>query len=267
MNAYLLSTLLIILGCGESPKQKASTVKIQAAVEQKFCIDSSAHTIRSRFLAPQGFSTVQSDSGTFAHYLQSLPLKPIGTEVKYYDGQTKSNRQVYCSVVDMDIDPQDLQQCADAVMRLRGEYLFEQRRYSEIKFNFLSDGKPRYFKDYAKGDYSYAKFRKYMKYIFSYANTGSLCDELESRPISDMQIGDVFVQKKQPYGHAVIVVNMSIDTTGNKQFMLAQSYMPAQETQILLNPMSETQSPWFLLKEGEIKTPEWTFNSSDLKQF
>jgi len=51
----------------------------------------------------------------------------MGTTVKYYDGSTKINRNVYCSVIDQDIDPVDLQQCADAVMRLRGEYLLKQK--------------------------------------------------------------------------------------------------------------------------------------------
>jgi hypothetical protein len=50
-------------------------------------------------------------------------------------------------------------------------------------------------------------------------------------------------------------------------YMLAQSYMPAQETQILINPNDESLSPWYPLKDGEIKTPEWTFMSGDLRCF
>jgi hypothetical protein len=191
----------------------------------------------------------------------------MGTSVKYYTGDLKVNREVYCSVVDQDIDPVDLQQCADAVMRLRGEYLFKQKRYREIHFNFLSDGKPRHFIDYAKGDYSYAKFRKYMKYIFSYANTAWLRAELKVRFITDIQIGDVLIQKGNPYGLAVLVVNMAKDSTGNIVYMLAQSYMPAQETQILINPNIKVTSPWYPLKEGEITTPEWRFVSADLRHF
>jgi hypothetical protein len=137
----------------------------------------------------------------------------------------------------------------------------------EIHFNFLSDGTPRHFIDYAKGDYSYAKFRKYMKYIFSYANTASLRAELKVRFITDMQIGDVLIQKGNPYGHAVLVVNMAKDSTGNTVYMLAQSYMPAQETQILINRNSKSFSPWYPLKEGEIITPEWRFTSADLRHF
>jgi hypothetical protein len=173
------------------------------------------------------------------------------------------------AVVDMDIDPQDLQQCADAVMRLRGEYLYQVGAYDRVHFNFLSDGKARYYNTYANGDYSYTKFRKYMRYIFAYANTASLHDELEPiQQINEMKIGDVFIQKRQPYGHAVIVVDMAENLiNGKKIYLLAQSYMPAQETQILINPMNKLISPWYEVSEGDIQTPEWTFNASDLRRF
>jgi hypothetical protein len=266
MNLNLLAVFIFFVNCTYTNVQTISEKEEQTPNTQ-YIVDSSKSTIIGRFTAPEGFTITTSEKTTFGNYLQNLPLKPMGTEVKYYDGGTKPNNDIYCSVVDMDIDPVDLQQCADAVMRLRGEHLFEQKRFDEIKFNFLSDGKPRYFNDYANGDYSYSKFRKYMKYIFSYANTGSMCNELKSRPFSEMQIGDVFVQKGRPYGHAVIVVNMATDTLGNKAFMIAQSYMPAQETQILLNPKVEENSPWYTLAPGEISTPEWIFNSTDLKHF
>jgi hypothetical protein len=49
--------------------------------------------------------------------------------------------------------------------------------------------------------------------------------------------------------------------------MMAQSYMPAQEIQILINRNSKSLSPWYPLKEGEITTPEWRFVSADLRHF
>ncbi len=46
-----------------------------------------------------------------------------------------------------------------------------------------------------------------MRIVFAYAGTLSLYEELESVPIKDMDIGDIFVQGGSP-GHAVIVVDM-----------------------------------------------------------
>jgi len=187
--------------------------------------------------------------------------------VLYYDNTPKRKPNVYVSVVDMDIGNRDLQQCADAIMRLRGEYLYQQKEYDRIHFNFLSDGEPRYYVDYASGDYSYAKFRKYMDWIFAYANTASLYDEMVAIPLDEMQIGDVFIQKGTPYGHAVIVVDMAVSDSGEKIYILAQSYMPAQEIQILVNRNNKTISPWYELKNAKIATPEWTFYQEDLKRF
>jgi len=87
-------------------------------------------------------------------------------------------------------------------------------------------------------------------------------------PISDLQIGDIFIQGGSP-GHAVIVVDMAINsTTGEKAFLLAQSYMPAQETQVLKNPL-HLNNPWYYINEinTELVTPEWTFSKNNLKRF
>ena len=162
MQSTILSFLILLLACSSSSKETTLEIK-----DNNTLIDSSQISIISRFNPPKNFETVTSDSSSFGFYLQHLPLRPIDEKVKYYSGDTKPMGNTYCSVVDMEIDPVDLQQCADAVMRLRGEYLYHQKKYSSIHFNFLSDGKPRYFNDYAKGDYSYVKFRKYMKYILS----------------------------------------------------------------------------------------------------
>ncbi|HTF80830.1 MAG TPA: DUF4846 domain-containing protein [Cytophagales bacterium] len=232
-------------------------------------INTKGSTILERFKAPRGWDRVHCDSNSFGYYLRHLALKAYGEKVHYYDHSTKDQADVYVSVVDMDIDASDLQQCADAVMRLRGEYLFVQQKFDQIHFNYLSDGKPRFFTTYAKGNYSYQNFRKYMRGVFAYANTGSLHDEMASvSSIKDMKVGDVFIQKRQPFGHAVVVVDMiEHKATKRKMFLLAQSYMPAQETQILMNPDHSEISPWYALEEGMIVTPEWTFKSGDLRRF
>ena len=114
---------------------------------------------------------------------------------------------------------------------------------------------------------SYDTFWKYLEFVFSYAGTLSLSKELKAVPMADMQIGDVFIRGGSP-GHAVIVVDMAADDSGKKVFLLAQSYMPAQEIQILKNPANTDGSPWYALDNSEeIVTPEWTFATTDLKRF
>ncbi len=56
-------------------------------------------------------------------------------------------------------------------------------------------------------------------------------------------------------------------TTKEKIFLLAQSYMPAQEIQILES--TENVNPWYRLPGGggELVTPEWIFPPGSLKRF
>ena len=261
---FIFLVLAALTGCENH--SVSSFFAQTASIENN--IDTAGMTILSRFKTPDGYERAVLDSNSFGYYLRNFPLYPSNRMVHYYDGREKTKQDVYCSVLKQEIDPVDLQQCADAVMRLRGEFLFQEKRYKDIHFNFVSDGKPHYFKEYANGDYSYKKFRSYMKYIFSYANTGSLKKELVYvRSINEIEVGDVFIQSGNPYGQAVIVMDVVISPEGKKRFLLAQSYMPAQETQVLINPNDSELSPWYEAVEGEIITPEWKFNSSDLRRF
>jgi hypothetical protein len=81
-----------------------------------------------------------------------------------------------------------------------------------------------------------------------------------------MQIGDVFIKAGRP-GHAVIVVDMA-ECEGDKVFLLAQSFMPAQEVHILKNLQDSELSPWYDLDlEDDLQTPEWTFELQALRRF
>jgi len=217
---------------------------------------------------PAGFERINYEPESFGFYLRNFDLDSDNT-VYYYNGDKKYSQTYHFAVMEMDIGSRDLQQCADAVMRLRAEYLYGQKQYDKIHFNFLSDGKPRYYVDYAGNDRSYSKFRKYMDYIFSYANTASLKKEMENIPFGEMQIGDVFIQIGSPYGHSVIVVDMAQNPkTGEIIFMLAQSFMPAQSIHVLRNFNDSSISPWYSLNFGDyLSLPEWTFSSEDLHRF
>lgn len=247
-------------------------------------VNESGTTIEERFGVPRGFERVKVQEGSFEEYLRRLPLKPHGTVVKYYDGRIKP-KEVHEAVIDMDVGDRDLQQCADAVMRLRAEYLYANELYDKIHFNFTNGFRADYNK-WAQGnrisvegnvtcwvkktDYStdYASFRRYLDMVFAYAGTLSLSKEMQPVAIEKMKIGDVFMIGGSP-GHCVIVVDMAENKeNGDKLFMLAQSYMPAQDIHILKNPESEDLSPWYSLNFREkLATPEWVFTKDQLMRF
>lgn len=204
--------------------------------------------------------------------------------VRYFDGDIKSNSGVYDAVVDLPIGKRDLHQCADAVMRLKADYHFSRGEYEKIHFNFTNGfrmdysewrkGKRLrlkdnnfYWKQHTNASDSPESYWKYMEMVFAYAGTLSLSKELAPVQIADMNIGDVFIIGGSP-GHAVIVVDMATNEGGEKIFLLAQSYMPAQEIQILQNPNDGALSPWYSADFGNVlETPQWTFHSRDLKRF
>lgn len=218
---------------------------------------------------PKGYKRINTEENSFGNFLRNLELNTEDNKVYLFNGELKYNQNVQFAVLKIDVGKRDLQQCADAVMRLRAEYLYSQKKYSEIHFNFLSDGKPRYFNKYAKGNYSHKKFRNYMNYIFSYANTASLKKELHKvNSINDIKIGDVFIQQGRPFGHAITVMDIAVNENNEKIFMLSQSYMPAQNIHILKNPNNKDFSPWYKINNsGELHTPEWDFTYNDLKRF
>ncbi len=248
-------------------------------------VDSQATTISTRFNTPIGFKRKTYPKNSFQYYLSNFPLKKLGSRVYFYNGFPKPNQTVNASVLDIDVGKKDLQQCADAVMRLRAEYLFAQNQFDKIHFNFTNGFKvdfvkwaqgnrikvqgnnTSWYKAFDKEDYSYLNFKVYMEQIFQYAGTLSLSKELKKIPIDSIEIGDVFIQGGSP-GHAVIVIDVAVNEKGEKVFMIAQSYMPAQNIHLLVNATNEKLSPWYNVHQFEkIYSPEWTFEKSDLKRF
>jgi hypothetical protein len=245
-----------------------------------------AQTLARRIHPPQDYQRIRARAGTFGAWLRNLPLKKGHPPVFLYNGEKKANQRAQYAVIDIDVGTKDLQQCADAVIRLRAEYLRAAGNERDIHFNFTSGHEARWtrwaigFRPVVEGsdvtwekrapeDYSYSNFRKYLETVFIYAGSYSLKKEL--KPVHDlraMRPGDAFIEGGFP-GHAVIVLDMAEDeSAGTRIFLLAQSYMPAQDVHILRNPTDEGLSPWYSLDFGDtLRTPEWTFTKKDLCRF
>ena len=226
---------------------------------------SRSETLAQRIQPPSGFERPPAAPDTWAAWLRGLPMKPAGTPVLLYNGTPKWRQDVHAAVIDIDVGKRNLQQCADAIMRLRAEWLFASNRKRDIGFNY-TDGKRRSFA--ARGKTDYPAFRKYMTLVFAYAGTYSLEHELKPVSQDEIEIGDVFIKGGFP-GHAVLVADMSVHKeTGEKRFLLIQSYMPAQEMHVLKNPAASDGSPWYRADfSGELVTPEWTFPEGALRRW
>ena len=280
--------LLLIISCSSSNKTDHNQTKADEIVNSQIKDEDNKKVINQVKLIPppESYFRVLAKENSFAEYLRNLYLKTENNAVVLFDGNLKENQTAQYRVLKMDVGDKDLQQCADAVMRLWAEYLFEQKLFEEIHFNFTS-GDVAKWNEYAEGyrptisgnsvswnktkdeDYSYPNFREYLNLVFNYAGSYSLSKELKQvQNPSDIKAGDVFIYGGFP-GHAVIVLDVARNKiSSEKVFMLAQSYMPAQEIHILINPVNDTLSPWYQIPaDGILYTPEWTFELEELKSF
>lgn len=228
---------------------------------------------------PDGFRRVPAAPGSLTAWLRKMPLKADKT-VYLFNGEKKRNQSAQFAVLDISVGNKDLQQCADAVMRLYAEYQYAQGRYDKIVFH-ATDGTLLSYSDWRAG-YRYplqgqrlrklksaaanttrAGFDAYLELVFSYAGTLSLSRELKRvKNTGDIQPGDVILEGGSP-GHAVMVMDVAVNAAGEKRFLLAQSYMPAQNIHVLRNPGAS--HPWYSNQWGNsLVTPEWIFGKDCL---
>lgn len=260
-----------------------------AQEKQYYEIHPEGTTIKSRYICnDQDWERPYTDS--LSQWLLNLELFPENHEVRYYNGNIKSNqRRINIGVIKMDMVgkfvngkeiPADLQQCADACMRLWAEYLWQSKQYDKIHFkggngfvyeytkwaagyrvHFDKNWHATWQKD-AQTDYGYTTFRKYLSLVFNYCGTLSISKDMKRVEPNDVRPGDIIIYGGSP-GHAVTVMDVLRNKKSGKiRVMLSQSYMPAQEIEILTSP-NDNYAPWYdidIEKNHGVETPQWDFN-------
>lgn len=212
-----------------------------------------------RYRTPKGFTRDAVKDGSFASFLRTLPLLPAGTKVVDYRGvplYDDGHHANIAAVVDIDVGKANLQQCADAVIRLDAEWRYGKGE-RDIAYKSLSNESLPYKKWLGThGGDSHPVFRSYLDDVFAWANTRSL--ERDATPVakSDLRGGDFFVMSGAPFGHTVLVLDVARAEDGRLALLLGQSYMPAQSFQVL-TPLSA--DPWFVIDADATKvhTPFW----------
>jgi hypothetical protein len=218
------------------------------------------------------------DSWSF--FLQHLPA--VDKPIVDYTGKPVSNQEKRFMILTYDVGHADLQQCADALMRIRAEFLFSRNKYKEIGFDFCS-GIYYSWLDYLEGkrpvirgknqvivqtavisEASHKSLRDYLDIVFTYANTVSLCRQL--KPANRLETGTVIIYPGNP-GHCCMIVDMAIDNKKDTVYKLVEGYMPAQSIYILSNPFEPEINPWYHLGMGNINTASCSFNSYYLRKF
>jgi hypothetical protein len=246
---------ILIMACHQPHPE---TLKIRQDV-QNIPLDNSYKKI-SDIPLPSGYARINYPSDSFAEWLRNIGLKK-DKAVHLYNGSLKNNQSAQFAVLDISVGKTDLQQCADAVMRLRAEYLYQKKDFDHIVFG--DNGGTSY---QFHSPYSRVNFDSYLIRVFEMCGSASLSKQLKNHvDVKDIQPGDVFIRGGFP-GHAVTVMDVAQNNKGEKIYLLAQSYMPAQDIHVLVNPLNPELSPWYeVSNDSFIKTPEYVFSRDELK--
>lgn len=288
----MICALLLIGGCSGNISDASG--KTDNPIEQSTSIPSPTEipinaegmTIKERFIPPDGYTRVEAEPGSFGEYLQNFKLKPYGESAYTYDGEVNEASNTI-GVFDQNVTR--WQQCADSIMRLHAEYLWEKGEYDKISYNFTTGfqcdfanwsqgkrvkvtGSKCTWVDKAEPSTSKDTLDAYMDFVYQYANTESLQNQLTEVSPADVKIGDAFVitsyQMDAELGHAVFVADMAQNEAGDKLYLIFEGTTPA--TQINLAKSNDTTyGYWLPLKEDgtlEITKTVWDEETASYKE-
>lgn len=241
--------------------------------------------VEQRFAPPRGFVRAELPVGSFGAWLRELPLEPSGTPVVSHRGAVilPPGHRNLAAVVAIDVGAQDLQQCADSVIRLHAEWRWSlgrrdqsYRAASGAAMPFARwalgervtvsgpGGSKLTWGPSARADDSHRAFRAYLDTVFGWANTVSLARDTTPIALAELRPGDFVVQPGGP-GHAVLVLDLAKTADGRRVVLLGQGFMPAQSFQILhpgkqdpnATPGPIGDGAWFRIDDGGLDTPFW----------
>ena len=281
--AILILTSLAVLAFKFKPVKKVVSI-VKSSIETPSLINKDSLTIASRVNIPEGYKRVNYPNGSFQDYLRNYKLKPFGSKIINYDDSEYFWQRGHIGILEVPVPKNGLQQCADALIRIRSEYLWDNNRKNEIGFNFTSghycswtkyaegyrpkiNGNKVTFHKTASANTSKDNFYKYLNLIYMYSGTLSLYNELEAVKARDLKIGDMLIKGGSP-GHIVMIADKVINNKGGKLFLLFQGNTPAQSVHLVKNLDNATMSPWYQLEDDAvISVSNYVFGSSKFVRF
>lgn len=238
--------------------------------------------IGTRFNPPSGYKRIDLVTSSFGEYLRSFNLKDYNIKPLSYNTTTEALEENVSlntiSVLDISlINGRNLQTAPNSIIRLYAEYLYKHAHYDDISFKLATT--PLFECDYAtwtKGGRlkvnengtqiewclehgahcthrdvelgaSQSTFKYYLQNVMMYTSTTSLKTNLYKVQNNDIAPGDVIFYADSSIPS--IVVDVAVDASGNKLFVLAQGGTPASEIYIVRNEKNSNNNPWHSLAE------------------
>ncbi|WP_248723761.1 DUF4846 domain-containing protein [Seonamhaeicola sp. ML3] len=283
---FTLSILaFLVLVAYQFKPVRFSAISIVSSIRPVDLINKDGLTIKSRVSVPENFKRVEYTKGSFQEYLRNYKLKAFGSKIINYDGSEYYWQMGHIGILDIPVPKNGLQQCADALIRVRSEYLWDNNRKDDIGFNFTSGhycswnkyaegyrpkikGNKVSFHKTAKANHSKSNFYKYLNLIYTYSGTLSLYHELPKiNDVKNLKTGDMLIIGGTP-GHIVMICDEIINSRGEKLYLLFQGNTPAQSVHLVKNLENNDISPWYHLeKDKVIPVSNYIFHNSKFVRF
>ena len=226
-------------------------------------------TILDAFPPPAGATRV-APLDEFGRWIQTMHLRGEEVPLREHDGRLLYGHDA--RVIELGMVSGDLQQCADALIRVRGEW---QRSVGQPISFYATSGDAIPWSRYAAGEDPYADgnhirwksgsdrtWDGYLSNVFDWAGTISL-RAYETRPVDRGPVpGDILVRSGSP-GHAVLLMDVAT-RDGETYILFAESYMPAQDFHIERGPVNGW---WRWDADNEMDLRTWVFSAADLREW
>ncbi|MBQ6041461.1 MAG: hypothetical protein IJL32_11930 [Oscillospiraceae bacterium] len=238
----------------------------------------------ARILPPDGFERIPASDDSFLAFMRRQSLYPDGASVCTYLGENLPGAHA-AAVYELSVGSEGYQQCADSIIRLWSEYFFSTGQTDRIAFSLtngyktdyeswragkrvIAFGNAAWSMKLAKYDDSVQQFHNYLMTVMRYAGTRSL--EAESKPIraKDARAGDLLVNGGTP-GHAAVIVDEAVNAEGDRCYLLAQGFMPAQNCHIITGA-GDANNPWYTeeqLSGDPVLVSSYPFNGEALRRW
>ncbi|MHA7627252.1 DUF4846 domain-containing protein [Corallococcus sp. M7] len=273
--ATLLTVALPLVSCEAAGRAKVAPRTPTAEERTRYPWLTTSARVRSleeTFAPPEGYTRVTLEAGSFGAWLRGLPLRPEGTPVRDFQGNTvlTASDARLAAVGELDVGTANLQQCADSILRLHAEWRWASGQPERIAYRFtsghlaswpryaagerarVSGSKVTWVPGSAAADSSRAAFRSYLNLLFTYAGTLSLQAEGARPTREQLRPGDFFVLGGSP-GHTVLVLDVATNAKGERLALVGQGFTPAQDFHVLAG----RDGPWFPLEGESLATPFW----------
>ncbi len=243
-------------------------LSVSSAVQaQERPSDAKGVTIREAFPPPAGSTRVEAPP--FGAWLQQQLLEDAAAPVLTYDGRVVRHNG---RVVQLPLVKGDLQQCADAILRLRAEWL---RETGQPVVLYATSGDPIPWSRFQGGERPYVSGRHlawssgkgpstwdhYLSRSFNWAGTISLKAH-ETRAVTTPLPGDILIEAGSP-GHAVVLLDVAREPDGTTWILVGESYMPAQDFHVEIGP----NAGWWPLDEAGLPLPHWPLEREGLRRW